>query len=92
MEFQARFHATLVERDEHLLSVADYIPRNPVRPGLCSDPADWRCSNYRATTGSSHRACSQATGCFGDTREQARARYRDPVASRRIRRRDQAAV
>jgi REP element-mobilizing transposase RayT len=49
--FQARFHARLVERDEHLLAVAAYIPTNPVRARLCSTPVSWRWSSYRATIG-----------------------------------------
>lgn len=49
--FQARFHATLIQHDEHLLSTIAYIARNPTRAGLCSDPAGWPWSSYRATLG-----------------------------------------
>lgn len=80
--FQARFHARLVERDEHLLAVAAYIPSNPVRAGLCSDPAMWRWSSYRATIGlepSSFLAVHELLSFFGERPELARRRYRAHV-------------
>jgi len=49
--FQGRFRSVLVERTEHLLEVARYLPLNPVRAELCPDPAEWRWSSYRATAG-----------------------------------------
>lgn len=49
--FQNRFGAVHVETDAHLLDAIRYIPRNPSAAGLCSDPADWRWSSYRATAG-----------------------------------------
>jgi putative transposase len=39
--FQSRFHATLVETEEHLETAAHYIAANPVRAGLCAHPDDW---------------------------------------------------
>lgn len=82
--FQARFHATLVEREQHLLSVAAYIARNPVRAGLCGDPADWRWSSYRATIGLEPPgpiAIDRLLACFAEKREEGRARYRALVAN-----------
>ncbi len=49
--FQGRFRSVVVERTEHLLEVARYLPLNPVRAELCPDPAEWRWSSYRATAG-----------------------------------------
>lgn len=49
--FQGRFHAVLMERQTHLLEVVRYVVLNPVRAGLVTDPAHWRWSSYRMTTG-----------------------------------------
>ncbi len=49
--FQGRFQSVLVERTEHLVELARYVPLNPVRARLCLDPSDWRWSSYRATAG-----------------------------------------
>ncbi len=45
--FQSRFHATLVESDEHLETAVQYIAANPVRAGLCAQPEDWPWSSFR---------------------------------------------
>lgn len=77
--FQARFHATMIERDEHMLAVSSYLPLNPVRAALCSDPADWRWSSYRATIGLDAPgllALDRFLSFFGESRGTARARYR----------------
>jgi REP element-mobilizing transposase RayT len=39
--FQGRFHAVLVETDEHLATARAYIAANPVRAGICARPEDW---------------------------------------------------
>jgi putative transposase len=44
--FEARFHAELVERQEHFLETMRYIALNPVRAGLCGRPEDWPWSSY----------------------------------------------
>jgi putative transposase len=49
--FQGPYRAELVRRDEHLLEVCRYIALNPVRAGLCDDPASWPWSSFRATAG-----------------------------------------
>ena len=46
--FEARFHAKLVLGEAHLFSTARYVPRNPVRAGLCARPEEWPWSSYRA--------------------------------------------
>jgi len=79
---QARFHARLVEQDEHLLAVAAYVPMNPVRAGLCSEPAAWRWSSFRATVGlepPGFLAVGRLLSFFAESREQARERYRAHV-------------
>lgn len=49
--FERRYLDKLVETEEHLISTARYLARNPVEAGLCAHPADWRWSSYRATAG-----------------------------------------
>lgn len=49
--FEARFGASLVETEAHLLETLRYVVLNPVRAGICSDPADWPWSSFRATAG-----------------------------------------
>lgn len=80
--FQARFHTRLVERGEHLLAVAAYIPTNPVRAGLCGEPASWRWSSYRATIWlepPGFLATDRLLSFFGACRQRARKRYRSHV-------------
>jgi REP element-mobilizing transposase RayT len=49
--FQARYQAVLVEAESHLLASVRYIAWNPVRAGLCSEPAAWKWSSYPAMLG-----------------------------------------
>jgi putative transposase len=49
--FQGRYHGALVQRDSHLLEVIRYVAWNPVRAGLCDQPASWRWSSHRAALG-----------------------------------------
>lgn len=49
--FQARYHATLVEQESHLLSAIRYVARNPVRARLCKRPEDWKWSSHPAYLG-----------------------------------------
>lgn len=82
--FQGRFHATLIERDSHLLAVSSYVPLNPVRAGLCREPADWPWSSYRATVGldpPGFLAVDRLLAFFGNTREPARERYRAYISA-----------
>jgi REP-associated tyrosine transposase len=45
--FGARYGSTPVTTDSYFLEVVRYIALNPVRAGMCSDPADWPWSSYR---------------------------------------------
>lgn len=49
--FERRFHAVLVDSEWHFVELCRYIPLNPVRAGLCTDPGEWPWSSYRATIG-----------------------------------------
>ena len=49
--FQDRFHGVAVTSDAHLLMLFRYVLMNPVRAGVCSAPAEWRWSSYRAMVG-----------------------------------------
>ena len=48
--FDRRFYAGLVEGDVQFAMRARYIDLNPVRAGLCEQPADWPWSGYRFQT------------------------------------------
>lgn len=52
--FEARFGSTVIQTDAHLLGALGYVVLNPVRAGVCSDPADWPWSSFRATAGLEH--------------------------------------
>ena len=54
--FQGRFHAVVVEKDNHLLELCRYVVLNPVRAGSAAVPEVWPWSSYRAT------ASGRATG------------------------------
>ena len=49
--FQARYHAILVQQDEHLVATVRYIVNNPVRAHIVASCEDWRWSSHRATLG-----------------------------------------
>jgi putative transposase len=74
--FQGRFHSVQVESDWHLLQLSRYVSMNPVRAGLCRDPAAWPWSSYRAVLGLTSPppflAVERVLRLFG--REPARAR------------------
>ncbi len=46
--FQGRFHSVPVEDEGGYLKVIRYIMRNPVKAGICMNPADYRWSNYHS--------------------------------------------
>ena len=50
--WRGRYHSTLVETALHVVHAAAYIDANPVAAGICSSPADWPWSSYRANAGS----------------------------------------
>jgi putative transposase len=45
--FGERFWSGLIEDEEELRETCDYVLANPVRAGLCADPADWPWSGSR---------------------------------------------
>jgi REP element-mobilizing transposase RayT len=42
--FQGRFHVRVIQSEEHLQRLGDYVPDNPVRSGYCEKREDWRWS------------------------------------------------
>jgi REP-associated tyrosine transposase len=46
-----RFRHVGVEDEAHFWNLVPYVPLNPVVPNLCSSPADWPWSGYRAIVG-----------------------------------------
>ena len=49
--FRNRFFSRHIDGDPYLATACRYIVRNPVRAGLCRDPAEWPWSSHRATAG-----------------------------------------
>jgi REP-associated tyrosine transposase len=45
--FADRFSSWLIESEEHFAATVRYVLANPVRAGLCDDPATWRWSGSR---------------------------------------------
>lgn len=45
--FGERFWSGLIETDEELHDTCEYVLANPVRAGLCAEPADWPWSGSR---------------------------------------------
>jgi REP element-mobilizing transposase RayT len=78
--FGRPYHAEFVEREAHLLEVARYIVRNPVRAGLCDRPGEWRWSSHRAVLGLARAPAwlrvEQLLAPFGGPDPEARERYR----------------
>jgi putative transposase len=83
--FGERYHTVLVEKDVHLLEVARYVVLNPVRAGLCTHPANWPWSSFRATMGLDQPAQGLDTTWmleqFGPQPAHARARFLDFVSA-----------
>ncbi len=48
---QSRYGSILVERDSQFLELFRYFALNPVRGGLCDDPAAWPWGSYRIALG-----------------------------------------
>jgi putative transposase len=49
--FRGRYQSTLVEGNGHFVELCRYLPRNPIRAGMCKAAAEWPWSSYRATVG-----------------------------------------
>ena len=84
--FQGRYGSRLIRSDPHAREVSRYIPLNPVRAGLRTNPEDWEWSSYRAAAGMTRPPTwLNVTGIlrwFGEG-EDARRGYRDFVADGR---------
>lgn len=82
--FQSRYRSILVEKESHLLALCRYVVLNPVRAGICADPAASRWSSYAATAGHTSAERLLTTDWilanFAGTRTAAQARYRAFVA------------
>lgn len=82
--FQARYGSIFVEKESHLHAVSRYVDLNPVRAGICTDPADYRWSSHRAMVGLCEPprflTTEDVLARFGPTRRRAQARYRAYVA------------
>ena len=80
--FGGRYRAILIQQDAHLLEVFRYIALNPVRDGLCRDPADWPWSAHAAlagyTTPPAFLDLMEARAWFGESG--AASRYAEFVA------------
>jgi putative transposase len=49
--FGGRYASVLVKSDAHLLLLVAYLAMNPVKAGICRDPAEWAWSSYGALLG-----------------------------------------
>lgn len=49
--FGQRFWSEIIDGDAHFLELSRYIPRNPVRAGLVTDPIEYPWSSYAAYVG-----------------------------------------
>jgi putative transposase len=82
--FGDRYFAIVVERESHLLEVARYVVLNPVRAGICRDPADWPWSSYAGTAGLTSvpalLTVDWLLGQLAPDRGRAQERYRSFVA------------
>ena len=78
--FEGRFGSVLIESDRQLLEAVRYDELNPVRAGLCLDPADWVWSSHRAMIGAvpspTFLDVSMVLDQFSDDRALAMRRYR----------------
>ena len=83
--FGERYRSILIEDERYLLSVCRYVVLNPVRAGICSHPAQWPWSSYRATAGLEpvprFLTTEVVLGELGATYPAAQAAYREFVAA-----------
>ena len=82
--FERRYRSIVIETDGQLLAVSRYLALNPVEAGLCSDPAQWPWSSYRAMVGLERPppflTCDWVLSLFGSNVEQSRAAFKGFVA------------
>lgn len=57
--WQGRFRSFLVQEDNHLLTVARYVGRNPLRAGMVASSKDWFWSSHGETSGALGRSISR---------------------------------
>jgi putative transposase len=85
--FQNRFFSSWVTSDEHFLGALRYVALNPVRAGICAEPADWPWSSHRAAAGLEYPigflALPRLLGFFGKRPAVAQSSYRALVGSER---------
>lgn len=82
--FKNRFWYEPIESEAHYLETARYIVLNPVRPGICASPEEWRWSSYRACAGLEFAPpfleADELLRSFGDSPARAREAYRKFVS------------
>jgi putative transposase len=77
--WEGRFRSCLVQSQDYLLACYRYIEANPVRAGICTHPADYRWSSYRANAESFEDVLvtrHEEYVRLGATDEERRAAYR----------------
>lgn len=83
--FQGRFHANPITDEGHLPGSIRYVLLNPVRAGLCAQPANWRWSSYRSCAGLEvprpFLAVDRLLSIFGRDERAARAAFRSFVGA-----------
>ena len=78
--WEGRYKSSLIQSDAYLLACMRYIELNPVRAGMCADPAQYRWSSYRANAlGDSSTLLTPHPlyATLGDDVEHQRLAYRD---------------
>jgi REP element-mobilizing transposase RayT len=85
--FQDRFGSRVVETPAHLLEVMRYVVMNPVRAGICREPADWPWSSFASMLGLAPRhellTVDWTLRQFSASTDRARERLRAFVADAR---------
>lgn len=77
--FERRYHAHLVDANQYLLTLVQYIHLNPVRAGMVADPAAYPWSSHRVYLGSAVRpwvTTSFVMHTLSDTPDSAQTNYR----------------
>jgi len=64
--YQGRFKSFPVQDDAHLLTVARYVERNPLRAKLCAEPGDWPWSSFALRAGVMHDEQRSVRACLAD--------------------------
>lgn len=81
--FERRFRSIVVENEPQCWETARYIALNPVRAGLCTDPADWPWSSYAAMIGRADApaflTCDWLLSKFGPDEGRAREAFAEYV-------------